>query len=173
MAHVAKDLGVYLLTDEFDWAGKTTPVRYERARPSELVHMYVKKVGRIHDGGGWKAHGQTGAQKRARIGFAYAHFLVDDHPRLAYSAILSDEGATCAGFLLRAAGYFHPSHLANRMGLRLHLPHQRRTGTRLDFYNNQRRHTVLGGFPQSADRRQPRPTTASRAPFLTSWSPSC
>ncbi|MBM7789598.1 transposase InsO family protein [Tenggerimyces flavus] len=72
--------------------------------------MDVKKVGRIHDGGGWRAHGrehgQTSAQKRARIGFDYVHSVVDDHSRFAYSEILPDElGATCAGFLLRAAAY--------------------------------------------------------------------
>lgn len=92
-------------------ASKHTAVRYERERPGELVHMDVKKLGRIHDGGGWKAngreHGQTAQQKRARIGFDYIHSLVDDHSRLAYSEILPDEkGPTCAGFLLRAAAYF-------------------------------------------------------------------
>jgi transposase InsO family protein len=92
-------------------ASKTTAVRYEHDHPGSLVHMDVKKVGRIHDGGGWKAHGrehgQTWAQKRARIGFDYVHSVVDDHSRLAYSEVLADEkGATCAGFLCRAAGYF-------------------------------------------------------------------
>ncbi len=92
-------------------SSKTTAVRYERARPGELVHMDVKKLGRINDGGGWRAHGrehgQTGAQKRARIGFDYVHSLVDDHTRLAYSEILPDEkGPTCAEFLLRAAAHF-------------------------------------------------------------------
>jgi transposase InsO family protein len=92
-------------------ASKTTPVRYERGRPGELVHMDVKKIGKIPDGGGWRAHGRqigkTGAQKRARIGYDYVHSLIDDHSRLAYSEILPDEkGPTCAGFLIRAAGYF-------------------------------------------------------------------
>jgi transposase InsO family protein len=99
------------LTGERIRASKTTAVRYEREVPGELVHMDVKKLGRIPDGGGWRAngreHGQTGAQKRARIGFDYVHSLVDDHSRFAYSEILPDEkGATCAGFLLRAAAYF-------------------------------------------------------------------
>ena len=66
-------------------------------RPGELVHMDVKKIGRIHDGGGWKAHGRsmgsTGAKKRARIGYDYVHSVVDDHSRLAYSEILDDEQA--------------------------------------------------------------------------------
>jgi transposase InsO family protein len=92
-------------------ASKATAVRYERERPGELVHMDVKKIGRIPDGGGWKAHGRqmgkTGAQRRARIGFDYVHSLVDDHSRLAYSEVLDDEkGPTCAAFLLRAALFF-------------------------------------------------------------------
>ena len=92
-------------------ASKTTAVRYERDRPGELVHMDVKKIGRIPDGGGWRAHGRqmgsTAARKRARIGFDYVHSLVDDHSRLAYSEIHPDEqGPTCAAFLTRAAAYF-------------------------------------------------------------------
>jgi len=92
-------------------ASKTTGVRYERARPGELVHMDVKKLGRIPDGGGWKAHGRaSGSIQRDRdtkVGFDYVHSLVDDHSRLAYSEVLPDEkGATCAAFLERAIGYF-------------------------------------------------------------------
>jgi transposase InsO family protein len=92
-------------------ASKTTAVRYERTRPGELIHMDVKKIGRIPDGGGWKAHGRpagdTYAHKVARTGFDYVHSAVDDYSRLAYSEILTDEkGATCAAFLARAADYF-------------------------------------------------------------------
>jgi len=99
------------LTGEVIRASKTTAVRYERQRPGELVHMDVKKLGRIPDGGGWRAHGRehgkTAAQKRAKIGFDYVHSMVDDHSRLAYSEILPDEkGSTCAGFLLRGARFF-------------------------------------------------------------------
>jgi transposase InsO family protein len=99
------------LTGEVIRASKTTAVRYERDRPGELVHVDVKKVGKIPDGGGWKAHGRqmgsTGAKKRARIGYDYVHSMVDDHSRLAYSEILPDEkGPTCAAFILRAAEYF-------------------------------------------------------------------
>jgi transposase InsO family protein len=99
------------LTGEVIRASKTTAVRYERERPGELVHVDVKKIGKIPAGGGWKAHGRqmgrTAAQKKARIGYDYVHSMVDDHSRLAYSEILPDEqGPTCAGFLLRAAAYF-------------------------------------------------------------------
>lgn len=92
-------------------ASKATAIRYERSRPGELVHMDVKKLGRIPDGGGWKAHGKaaggTSAHKKAKIGFDYVHSAVDDHSRLAYSEIHPDEkGATCAGCLTRAATYF-------------------------------------------------------------------
>ncbi|WP_165609388.1 leucine zipper domain-containing protein, partial [Mycobacterium alsense] len=46
------------LTGEVIRASKTSALRYERARPGELIHMDVKKIGRIPDGGGWKAHGR-------------------------------------------------------------------------------------------------------------------
>lgn len=99
------------LTGEVIRASKTTAVRYEHDHPGSLVHMDVKKVGRIPDGGGWKAHGRqigkTSLQKRARIGFDYIHSVVDDHSRLAYSEVLPNEqGPTCGAFLLRAAAYF-------------------------------------------------------------------
>ena len=99
------------ITGEVIRSSKATAVRYERERPGELVHMDVKKLGRIPEGGGWKAHGRSMGSTRARkltvVGFDYVHSLVDDHSRLAYSEILADEkGATCAGFLERALGYF-------------------------------------------------------------------
>jgi len=108
------------LTGEVIRASKTTAVRYERDHPGELVHVDVKKVGKIPDGGGWKAHGRqmgsTGAKKRARIGYDYVHSMVDDHSRLAYCEVLPDEkGPTCAAFMLRAAEYFaaHASPASN------------------------------------------------------------
>lgn len=92
-------------------SSKQTAIRYERSRPGELVHMDVKKLGRIPEGGGWRAHGRAaGSSSRDRntkVGYDYVHSLVDDHSRLAYSEILADEkGATCATFLARAAAYF-------------------------------------------------------------------
>lgn len=99
------------ITGDLIRASKATAVRYERERPGELVHMDVKKLGKIPDGGGWRAHrraaGSTSRDRSTRVGFDYVHSLVDDYSRLAYSEILPDEqGATCAGFLTRAAGYF-------------------------------------------------------------------
>jgi len=88
--------------------GPVSRVRYERQRPGELIHIDVKKLGRIPEGGGWRAHGR-GAKPAVRraIGYDYVHSAVDDHSRLAYAEIHPDErGATCAGFLARAAGFF-------------------------------------------------------------------
>lgn len=99
------------LTGELIRASKTTAIRYERDRPGELVHMDVKKLGRIPPGGGWKAHGRqmgsTSQRKKTKIGFDYVHSIVDDHSRLAYSEIHDDEkGETCAAFFERAIEFF-------------------------------------------------------------------
>ena len=90
--------------------------RYERARPGELVHVDVKKLGRLRDGGGWRVHGRGSWQHRRTkpeqkagrlVGYEYVHCAVDDHTRLAYAEIHPDEKAvTCAGFLRRAAAWF-------------------------------------------------------------------
>ena len=83
--------------------------RYERERPGELIHVDVKKLGRIPDGGGWRARGREHRERdySTKVGFDYVHSLVDDHSRLAYSEVLPDEkGATCAGFLIRVIDYF-------------------------------------------------------------------
>jgi transposase InsO family protein len=88
-------------------ASKATAVRYERDRPGELVHIDVKKLSRIPDGGGWRAHGRSEEVRGRGNGYDFVHSMVDDHSRLAYSEILPDEkGPTCAGFLDRAASYF-------------------------------------------------------------------
>jgi transposase len=63
-------------------ASKITSVRYERAQPGELVHMDVKKLGRIPDGGGWRAHGRSEEVRGRGNGYDYVHSLVDDHSRL-------------------------------------------------------------------------------------------
>jgi transposase InsO family protein len=85
--------------------------RYERSRPGELVHVDVKKLGRIPDGGGHRTLGrQAGRATRGGMGFDYIHSAVDDHSRLAYSEIHADEkAATCAAFLRRAAAFFAAS----------------------------------------------------------------
>ncbi|WP_144061100.1 integrase core domain-containing protein, partial [Agrococcus pavilionensis] len=74
-------------------------------------------LGRIPDGGGWRANGRgVGADRDRdrRSGYDFVHSLVDDHSRLAYSEILADEkGATCAGFLRRAAAFFAAHGIAS------------------------------------------------------------
>ena len=98
------------MTGQVIRASKATAVRYERVCPGELVHMDVKKIGRIPDGGGWRAHGRGRGDNRDRkngTGYDYVQSLVDDHSRLSYSEILPDEkGPTCAAFLSRAIDYF-------------------------------------------------------------------
>jgi transposase InsO family protein len=90
---------------------RATSRRYEHPHPGSLVHLDVKKLGRIPDGGGWRADpAQSAAVHRTshdRLGYDFVHTAIDDHSRLAYAEIHADErGATCAGFLARAAAYF-------------------------------------------------------------------
>lgn len=79
--------------------------RYERSRPGELIHLDVKKLGRIK-GIGHRIHGDRTRQKRGN-GWEYVHVCIDDFSRVAYVEVLEDErGETAAGFLERAVGYF-------------------------------------------------------------------
>jgi transposase InsO family protein len=96
------------LTGEPVRRGPASGVRYERERPGELVHIDVKKLGRIRDGGGWRVRGRARAPSaRGSLGYDFVHSAIDDHSRLAYSEIHADErGQTCAGFLERAAALF-------------------------------------------------------------------
>jgi transposase InsO family protein len=91
--------------------------RYQRSRPGELVHVDVKKLGRIVGGAGWRVRGgpqhYTGTStdlegKRRRVaGWEYVHIAVDDFSRLAYAEVLADERAqTAIGFLGRAIAFF-------------------------------------------------------------------
>ncbi|WP_405487595.1 IS481 family transposase [Streptomyces sp. NBC_00096] len=82
--------------------------RYERARPGELIHIDVKKLGRIPDGGGHRTLGRAeGRRNKTGTGWAYLHTALDDHSRLAYTEDLPDETApTCAAFLRRATAWF-------------------------------------------------------------------
>ena len=89
---------------------KPRPVRYELPHPGDLVHVDIKKLGRIPDGGGHRMLGRTvGTRnngKRGR-GYAFLHHAVDDHSRLAYSEILTNERKeTAAAFWERARDYF-------------------------------------------------------------------
>jgi transposase InsO family protein len=90
------------------------PNRYERRRPGELIHVDVKKLGRIR-GVGHRISGSRASQSRTRregrrtgaAGWEFVHVCVDDATRLAYVEVLPDEkGATAAGFLRRAVAWF-------------------------------------------------------------------
>jgi len=98
------------------------PVRYEKATPGELVHVDIKKLGLIPDGGGWRVHGRGSVQSRrvhvarsrafrrgapSSRGYVFLHHAVDDCSRLAYSERLPDERKeTAAAFWERARAFF-------------------------------------------------------------------
>ena len=129
-AEIAETLGMALSTvsgiltriglGKLGRVGLEPAVRYERSRPGELVHVDVKKLGRIHGGAGWRARG--GAQHynrtytdrngkiRRSVGWEYVHIAVDDYSRLAYAEVLPDEKATTAAGFLRRAVRFYQRH---------------------------------------------------------------
>ncbi len=93
--------------------------RYEHDHPGSLIHVDVKKLGNIPDGGGWRTLGRAQGSRNARattpvrrskhpvIGHAYVHTVIDDHSRLAYAEIHDDEtAATAIGVLVRAVAWF-------------------------------------------------------------------
>jgi transposase InsO family protein len=84
--------------------------RYEHENPGDLVHVDIKKLGRIPDGGGHRVHGRAAGKKisaKKRPGYAFLHNAVDDHSRLAYTEILADERKeTAAAFWARANAWF-------------------------------------------------------------------
>jgi transposase InsO family protein len=98
--------------NRLDYLDKMTRVpirRFEMSRPGELVHVDIKKLGRIPRGGGWRAHGRSKDHHGGdhRVGYAYVHSAIDGFSRLAYSEVLHDEqGITAARFWLRAERFF-------------------------------------------------------------------
>ena len=87
--------------------GLEPPRRYERSRPGELLHVDVKKLGRIDRPG----HRVTGSRHdrrgQGKKGWEYVHIAIDDYSRLAYAEVLSDERAvTAIGFLRRAVAFY-------------------------------------------------------------------
>jgi transposase InsO family protein len=97
--------------------GLEPAVRYERSRPGELVHLDVKRLGRIVGGAGWRVRGgrqhrnpvrtDAAGKPRRTVGYEYVHVAVDDYSRLAYAEVLPDEKAvTAAGFLRRAIRFY-------------------------------------------------------------------
>lgn len=82
--------------------------RYEHDHPGSLIHVDVKKLGRIPDGGGWRVHGRGKRPGHKRgLGYDYVHTVIDDHSRVAYAEIHDDEkGITAAGVLERAIAFY-------------------------------------------------------------------
>lgn len=104
-------------------AQRRTIVRYERDAPGDLVHVDIKKLGRIPDGGGHRVHGRAQGRRnssahresgrarkvhgRPNLGYAFLHHAVDDHSRYTYSEILADEKKeTATAFMARALAHF-------------------------------------------------------------------
>ena len=123
-AEIAETLGMALSTvsgiltrrglGRLNRIGLEQPVRYERQRPGELVHVDIKKLGRVR-GVGHRISGDRASQTRTRSqgrrtgisGWEYVHVAVDDYSRLAYAEVLDDEKATtAAGFLCRAVAFY-------------------------------------------------------------------
>ncbi len=110
VAHLA---AIDPITGERVRSSRRSENRYEHPRPGDMIHVDVKKLGKIPAGGGWRLHGRDAAvsvanrHKKTPIGYDYIHTAIDDHTRLAYSEIHDDEkDATCAEFLHRAVAWF-------------------------------------------------------------------
>jgi transposase InsO family protein len=97
--------------DRGDRATDRRPARrYQHEYPGDLIHVDIKKLAGIPDGGGWRVRGRGYAGEGARVrrvGYRYIHTALDDRTRIVYSEILSDEKATtAAGFWRRAAAWY-------------------------------------------------------------------
>jgi transposase InsO family protein len=96
--------------DSGDRATDREPVlRYQRDRPGELIHVDIKKIAAIPDGGGWRVHGRgnDATHGHSGAGYRYIHTAIDDRTRIAYSEILNNEQAiTAAAFWQRATAWF-------------------------------------------------------------------
>src|SRR5512132_2338683 len=109
--HVLDLAAVDPITGEPVRSSRRSANRYEHPTPGAMIHVDVKKLGRIPPGGGWRLRGREATvahkHKRIKIGYDYVHTAIDDHTRLAYSEIHADEkDTTCAGFLHRALAWF-------------------------------------------------------------------
>ena len=105
LAHVDR------LTGELIRGRRHSQIRYEHDAAGSLLHVDVKKLGKIPPGGGWRVHGRSEQVRGRGIGWDYVHVAVDDHTRIAYAEVLPDERAgTCAAFLHRACQWFHDQH---------------------------------------------------------------
>ena len=108
VAHLA---AIDPITGEQVRSSRRSSNRYEHSTPGAMIHVDVKKLGRIPAGGGWRAARArarcSANRQRRQDGYDFVHTAIDDHTRLAYSEIHPDEkDATCAGFLHRALAWF-------------------------------------------------------------------
>src|SRR6266480_2465865 len=138
--------------------GLEQPLRYERSRPGELIHVDVKRLGRIEGGAGKRAFGSERrlrynptqidleGKRRRYVGYEYVHVCVDDHSRLAYEEVLPDEKTrTAIGFLERAVSFYR------RRGIRVErLLTRQRLRLRL--------RPARARLPQAGDPAQPHPS---------------
>jgi transposase InsO family protein len=101
--------------------GLEPAVCYERESPGELIHIDVKKLGRIHGGAGHRITGRASRHRNPRkrdaagvdrytVGWEYVHIAIDDCTRLAYAEVLNDEKATTVVAFLRRAVAFYERH---------------------------------------------------------------
>ena len=95
------------ITGEHIRSRRRSENRYEHREPGAMIHVDVKKLGRIPTGGGWRLHGRSEAVRGRGNGYDFVHTAIDDHTRVAYSEIHDDEkDTTCAAFLHRALAWF-------------------------------------------------------------------
>jgi transposase InsO family protein len=95
------------ITGERVRSSRRSQNRYEHPTPGAMIHVDVKKLGKIPPGGGWRLHGRKEEVRGRGNGYDFVHTAIDDHTRLAYSEIHNDEkDPTCAGFLHRALAWF-------------------------------------------------------------------
>ena len=162
------------------------PNRYERARPGELLHIDVKKLGRIERGAGHRITANRGPGQRSRgAGWEFVHVCVDDATRLACVEVLANEKATTAiGFLRRAIAFYRsrgisveglmtdngPAYLSiahavacKALGIK-HIrtrPYRPRTNGKAERFIR----TILGGWAYGAIYRD----SAERTAALSGW----
>jgi transposase InsO family protein len=144
--------------------------RYERARPGELLHVDVKKLGRIRPGGGWRMLGlstKTKAPRATGAGYDFIHAAVDDHSRVAYVEVHRDErGPTCAGFLTRAGTFFAELGVhVERVMTDNHLSYTRATAFREALTALGARHVVIPVYRPQANGKVER----FNRTMLTEW----
>jgi transposase InsO family protein len=165
---------------------KPPVIRYEKQAPGEMIHIDIKKLGRIKGVGHRITGRQKGYNNKKAIGWEYLHLAVDDHSRLAYSQILPDEKKeSCVRFLFNALRFFkshgitvqrvmtdngggYRSHAYARAMRRLHISHKftrpftpRTNGKAERFVQTSLREWAYAQSYQSSGERQ-----AQLLPFL-------